>query len=91
MGGASVRPPQRAREGEAADTGTISARARHLDALQRADRHTDNAVTRLKRDRAGELVAEELRLAQAALGEITGEFQADDLLGRIFSNFCIGK
>jgi tRNA modification GTPase len=76
---------------EAADTGTISARARHLDALQRADRHTDNAVTRLKRDRAGELVAEELRLAQAALGEITGEFQADDLLGRIFSNFCIGK
>ena len=76
---------------EAADTGTISARARHLDALQRADRHTDNAVTRLKRDRAGELVAEELRLAQAALGEITGEFQADDLLGRIFGNFCIGK
>lgn len=76
---------------ETADTGTISARARHLDALQRAERHADTAVTRLKRDRAGELVAEELRLAQAALGEITGEFQADDLLGRIFSSFCIGK
>jgi len=76
---------------ETADTGTISARARHLDALQRAERHADTAVTRLKRDRAGELVAEELRLAQAALGEVTGEFQADDLLGRIFSSFCIGK
>lgn len=76
---------------EIADSGTISARSRHLDALQRAERHADNAVEKLKRDRAGELVAEELRLAQSALGEITGEFQADDLLGRIFSSFCIGK
>ena len=41
--------------------------------------------------RAGELVAEELRLAQGALGEITGEFHSDDLLGRIFGSFCIGK
>lgn len=76
---------------EVADGGTISARARHLDALHRAEQHTHSAVARLKRDRAGELVAEELRLAQSALGEITGEFQADDLLGRIFSSFCIGK
>ncbi len=76
---------------EVADSGTISARSRHLDALQRAKRHADSAVQRLKRDRAGELVAEELRLAQNALGEITGEFEADDLLGRIFSSFCIGK
>jgi len=76
---------------EVADSGTISARSRHLDALQRAECHADNAVERLKRDRAGELVAEELRLAQSALGEITGEFEADDLLGRIFSSFCIGK
>jgi tRNA modification GTPase len=76
---------------EVADSGNISARARHLDALQRAKQHADNAVLRLQRDHAGELVAEELRLAQQALGEITGEFPADDLLGRIFSSFCIGK
>lgn len=76
---------------EVADSGNISARARHLDALHRAKQHTDTAVERLKRDHAGELVAEELRLAQQALGEITGEFQADDLLGRIFGSFCIGK
>ena len=46
---------------------------------------------RLRRTRAGELVAEELRAAQRALGEVTGEFTTDDLLGRIFSSFCIGK
>jgi tRNA modification GTPase len=45
----------------------------------------------LTQSRAGELVAEELRLAQGALGEITGEFHSDDLLGRIFGSFCIGK
>lgn len=76
---------------EVADSGNISARARHLDALHRAKQHADNAVERLQRDHAGELVAEELRLAQQALGEITGDFQADDLLGRIFGSFCIGK
>jgi len=76
---------------EVAEGGTISARARHLDALQRAHRHTTEAVARLRDDHAGELVAEELRLAQQALGEITGEFRADDLLGRIFGSFCIGK
>jgi tRNA modification GTPase len=45
----------------------------------------------LESARAGELLAEDLRQAQAALGEITGDFTADDLLGRIFSSFCIGK
>ena len=48
-------------------------------------------ATLLISQRAGELLAEDLRLAHAALGEITGEFSADDLLGVIFSNFCIGK
>ncbi|HSH30145.1 MAG TPA: tRNA uridine-5-carboxymethylaminomethyl(34) synthesis GTPase MnmE, partial [Thiohalobacter sp.] len=45
----------------------------------------------LQVQKAGELMAEELRLAQIALGEITGEFSSDDLLGRIFTSFCIGK
>ena len=74
----------------ASDTGALSARARHLDALARARAHLDTACTLLA-DKRGELVAEELRVAQAALGEITGEFSSDDLLGRIFGSFCIGK
>ena len=73
------------------DAGTVSARQRHLDALARARRHTEEAARQLLERRAGELVAEELRVAQQALNEITGEFTSDDLLGRIFSNFCIGK
>ena len=73
------------------DAGTVSARQRHLDALARARRHTDEAARQLQERRAGELVAEELRVAQQALNEITGEFTSDDLLGRIFSSFCIGK
>ena len=73
-----------------ADTGALSARARHLDALARARAALETACTLLA-DKRGELVAEELRLAQAALGEITGEFTSDDLLGRIFGSFCIGK
>ncbi len=72
------------------DTGAVSARARHLEALTRARAALDVACTLLA-DKRGELVAEELRLAQAALGEITGEFTSDDLLGRIFGSFCIGK
>ena len=72
------------------DTGALSARARHLEALARARAHLDTACTLLA-DKRGELVAEELRLAQHALGEITGEFTSDDLLGRIFGSFCIGK
>lgn len=73
------------------DAGTLSARRRHLDALRRARRHFDEGCRQLEQQRAGELMAEELRLAQQSLGEITGEFSSDDLLGRIFSSFCIGK
>jgi len=73
------------------DAGTVSARQRHLDALSLARRHTEEAVRQLEERRAGELVAEELRAAQQALSEITGEFTTEDLLGRIFSSFCIGK
>ncbi|MCW5572311.1 MAG: tRNA uridine-5-carboxymethylaminomethyl(34) synthesis GTPase MnmE [Steroidobacteraceae bacterium] len=76
---------------QVADTGTVSARARHLEALTRARRHVDAAETQLRESRAGELVAEELRQAQQALGEITGTVTSEDLLGRIFSSFCIGK
>jgi tRNA modification GTPase len=73
------------------DGGSVSARQRHLDSLARARRHTDEAERQLQERRAGELVAEELRAAQQALNEITGEFTTEDLLGRIFSSFCIGK
>lgn len=74
-----------------AEAGTVSARQRHLDALSRARAHVEEGERQLRERRAGELVAEELRAAQQALGEITGEFTTDDLLGRIFSSFCIGK
>lgn len=74
-----------------AEAGTVSARQRHLDALSRARAHVEESERQLRERRAGELVAEELRAAQQALGEITGEFTTDDLLGRIFSSFCIGK
>jgi tRNA modification GTPase len=66
------------------------ARRRHLDALSRAESLIENAQTQL-RILAAELLAEDLREAQNALSEITGEFTNDDLLGRIFSSFCIGK
>lgn len=71
--------------------GTFIARRRHLDALHRAQTSLVAGHTQLKEAGAGELLAEDLRLAQQALGEITGEFTADDMLGRIFSSFCIGK
>jgi tRNA modification GTPase len=73
------------------DSGTVSARQRHLDSLAHARRRVDDAAQLLRERRAGELVAEELRLAQQSLNEITGEFSNEDLLGRIFSSFCIGK
>ena len=73
---------------QAAGEGAFMARARHLDALDRAAGHL--AAARAAAAQL-ELFAEELRLAQAALSEITGEFTADDLLGEIFSKFCIGK
>lgn len=66
------------------------ARRRHLDALARAEANLQTGDQLLQQG-AGELLAEELRLAQQALGEITGEVSSDDLLGRIFSSFCIGK
>ena len=66
------------------------ARRRHLTALENAQQSTNNALQQLQ-SQAGELVAEDLRLAQNSLAEITGVFSADDLLGEIFSSFCIGK
>src|SRR5579859_6717295 len=71
--------------------GAISARQRHLESLTRARAHTKEATRQLTERRAGELAAEELRAAQRALDEITGEFASDDLLARIFSSFCVGK
>lgn len=71
--------------------GSFTARRRHLDALTRASELIDTGRQRLEQQQSGELLAEELRLAQQALGEITGEFGSEDLLGRIFSDFCIGK
>jgi tRNA modification GTPase len=75
---------------DAGGGGSFSARQRHLDALGRADAALAVAAARLAED-AAELAAEELRGAQAALGEITGTFDAEQLLGRIFAGFCIGK
>ncbi|OZY87531.1 tRNA uridine-5-carboxymethylaminomethyl(34) synthesis GTPase MnmE [Cellvibrio mixtus] len=69
----------------------FTARRRHLDALERANHFLASGQTQLQGYAAGELLAEDLRHAQNALGEITGEFTPDDLLGRIFSSFCIGK
>ncbi|GEK73477.1 MULTISPECIES: tRNA uridine-5-carboxymethylaminomethyl(34) synthesis GTPase MnmE [Halomonas] len=71
--------------------GRFSARRRHLDALDRAEQALGNGEAQLAGYGAGELLAEDLRDAQQALGEITGEFSADDLLGEIFGSFCIGK
>lgn len=71
-----------------ADEGTFIARERHLDAIRRAAAHLDTAIAAYQQI---EIMAEELRLAQNVLGEITGEFTSDDLLGVIFSRFCIGK
>jgi len=72
--------------------GLFMARARHVGALQRTQQHLQQAAQRLDEPAAAlELVAEELRLAHDALAEITGAFSADDLLGEIFSRFCIGK
>ena len=72
--------------------GVYLARARHVQALSRVEQHIDAAAEHLAaRAQSLDLLAEELRLAQNALNEITGEFGADDLLGVIFSRFCIGK
>lgn len=71
--------------------GAFSARRRHVQALERTAGHLTVADSALRELQAGELAAEELRLAQQSLGEVTGAFYPDDLLGAIFSSFCIGK
>jgi tRNA modification GTPase len=77
---------------QAAAEGLFTARARHVQALQRTLEHVQGAQAHARqRDAALDLLAEELRLAHRALGEITGAFSTEDLLGEIFSRFCIGK
>lgn len=71
--------------------GVFMARKRHLEALNRALHFVETGQTQLQQFAAGELLAEDLRQAQQALSEITGQFSSDDLLGRIFTSFCIGK
>ena len=75
---------------EEASAGEFSARGRHVEALRRAQAHAEAANGELHHEML-ELAAEELRLSHEALGEITGRISADDMLGRIFSSFCIGK
>ncbi len=71
--------------------GAFTARTRHLDALARVSTNLEVGRRQLQDHQAGELLAEELRQAQHALGEITGKFTSEDMLGAIFSSFCIGK
>lgn len=71
--------------------GGFLARRRHLEALEKAAEHLQTGHVQLTQFYAGELLAEELRLVQSHLSEITGQFTSDDLLGNIFSSFCIGK
>jgi tRNA modification GTPase len=75
-----------------ANEGLYLARERHVQALKRVQSHIEMADAHLRAQAQSlDLLAEELRLSQTALNEITGEFSADDLLGVIFSSFCIGK
>jgi tRNA modification GTPase len=77
---------------QAASEGLYLARTRHVQALKRVQTHIEMADAHLRAQAQSlDLLAEELRLSQTALNEITGEFNADDLLGVIFSSFCIGK
>ncbi len=76
---------------QTATEGNFIARRRHIDALQRAQECINNGIAQMEQYRAAELLAEEFRLAQDALSSITGQFTSDDLLGEIFSSFCIGK
>ena len=73
------------------EEGLFSARRRHLDALEQALQLVNTGRRQLSASGAGELLAEDLRQAQNKLSEITGQFTSDDLLGQIFSSFCIGK
>ncbi|MGE0031385.1 MAG: tRNA uridine-5-carboxymethylaminomethyl(34) synthesis GTPase MnmE [Steroidobacteraceae bacterium] len=88
----ALREQLKSAAGYQADAGGVfSARRRHLDALNRAQSLFELAAARLAERAAFELVAEELRQAHEALGEITGAVSSDELLGAIFSGFCIGK
>ncbi len=71
--------------------GAFTARRRHVDAIVVAAEHFQRGKVALEKNQAGELFAEDLRLSHEALGEVTGAVTSDDLLGRIFSEFCIGK
>lgn len=82
---------RRVLDGGADGGGTFSARRRHLDALDRAASEVEAAAAALDEAGAGELAAEHLRRAGDALGAITGAVATEDLLGEIFSRFCIGK
>ena len=73
------------------DNRLFMARRRHVDALARAGECVSRARQTLAETRSGELVAEDLRGAQRYLDEITGEFTSEDLLGKIFASFCVGK
>ena len=86
-----LRAQLREHAGVTESEGAFSARARHVEALQRVATHLDAAAVALHGTRAGELAAEDLRQAQQALAEITGAYTPDDLLGEIFGRFCIGK
>ena len=79
------------KSGSSTSEGLFMARRRHLKALSDTNKHLEDACKITKQEIRAELLAEELRLAQLALSSITGEFSADDLLGEIFSRFCIGK
>jgi tRNA modification GTPase len=87
----SLRDHLRQLAGAGSGEGAFSARRRHVQALENVGQHLDHAASALATTRAGELAAEELRQAQHALGEITGSYSSDDLLGAIFGSFCIGK
>ncbi|MDT8409042.1 MAG: tRNA uridine-5-carboxymethylaminomethyl(34) synthesis GTPase MnmE [Wenzhouxiangellaceae bacterium] len=75
---------------ESAD-GEFSARQRHIEQIENCSRHLADAIAALAQTGSGELAAEDLHLAANALGEITGRMHSDELLGKIFSSFCIGK
>ena len=75
----------------ALDENAFLARSRHIEALQEASGYLDEANGRLQSEGATDLAAEELACAHRCLGRITGEIHSDELLGEIFSRFCIGK
>ncbi|HEV2621530.1 MAG TPA: tRNA uridine-5-carboxymethylaminomethyl(34) synthesis GTPase MnmE [Frateuria sp.] len=87
----ALRTELKQRAGAGSGEGAFSARRRHVLALQSVQEHLDHAARVLAASRAGELAAEDLRQAQHALGQITGSYTSDDLLGAIFGSFCIGK